>query len=115
MRSAPARAAALLAVALLATGGCAGPNDDDASVNRELAYALAELHLADARAETLALDSLAADSLRRAALAPLGIAPESVERQAELLASDLPRVEALYDAVVDTLQHERRSPSPPTP
>lgn len=93
-------------------GGGSAPEDGPA-VDSALVDALAEVHLADARA-ALVPDSLrrpgTADSLRRAALRAHGFEdPDAFERRLDALADDPDRTRATYDAVADRLSEERRS------
>lgn len=112
------RLAGLAVLAASGTAGCGGGSAPDGGpdVDSTLVEALAEVHLADARA-ALVPDSLrrpgTADSLRHAALRAHGFGdPDALERRLDALADAPDLARATYDAVADRLSEERRLASP---
>ena len=109
------RLAGLVAAGLAASGagGCGGGSapEEGPAVDSVLVEALAEVHLADARA-ALAPDSLRpglGDSLRRVALRAHGLDAEALDGRLGDLADDPETARATYDAVADRLARERRA------
>lgn len=103
------RRLALLVAGALA--GCGGPGGDAPDVDSTLVDALAELHLADARAaiDTTAADRAGlADSLRQVALDAHGLDSASVAARLDALAADPDLTQATYDAVNERLAQERQ-------
>lgn len=106
----------LLLVGLAACGGAEG---DAPPVDSTFVSALAELHLADARA---ALDSTVASRGTRAALADSlreqvfelhGLDAATLAERLDALAADPDLATATYDAVDSRLSFERQGATPP--
>ena len=98
--------AVALALSLAACGAVDAPPDVDGA----LVEALADLHLADARA---ALDSTAApgldDSLRAVALEAHGLSEAGLDAHLEALAADPELAQATYDSLDVVLTRERQA------
>ena len=106
------RAVVALAVLL---GGCGGSEAEAPEADPALVSALAELHLADARAalDTVATDRAAlAESLRAVALAAHGLDSAGLARQLDALAADPALAGVTYDALDTRLSLERQGVTP---
>ncbi len=105
-----ARAAAL-AVAVASAAACGAPSGEAPAVDSTLVEALADAHLADARAalDTTGRDPGAtADSLRRVALAAHDLDSAALAARLRALADDPALTRATYDALDARLSLERR-------
>lgn len=107
--------------ALIACAGCASPDGDPPAVDSTFVSALAELHLADARASldtTVASPderAALADSLRQRAFDAHGLDSAALADRLNALATDPALTQATYDAVDSRLALERQGVTPPMP
>ena len=100
-----------LAVVVAGVAACGAPSGAAPAVDSALVEALADGHLADARAalDTTGRDQAAvADSLRRVALATHGLDSAALAARLDALASDPALAQATYDSLDARLALERR-------
>ena len=96
-----------------AVAGCGAPEGDGPDVDSTFVEALAELHLADARAalDTTRRDPAFAESLRARALAAHGLDSAALAERVDGLAGDPDLARATYDALDARLSLERQGVS----
>jgi hypothetical protein len=100
----PERLAVAVALALAALAGCGGADAPPLAPDPALVRTLAELHLADARAELTGADP---ESLRAVAYRARGTDSATVARALDAVARDPAAAEALWSAVAAALETER--------